>query len=392
MRTKTQQELIDIIRFEIRGIPLPEGFSVSDEEALINITRKHDLTHLVYDALTKNGLPCCSQFAMQQYYASIWRAEQMAHELSSMTELFESEGIDFIPLKGAVIRPLYPEPWMRTSADIDMLFRKEDFDCAKDLAVERLGYTEDKEDQSPHHISLHVPGSGVHIELHHDLFADYHTSSAVREQMPEIWAQARAEEGFAHLLRMSDACFYYYHIAHMVKHLSLTGGCPVRGLIDLWILDNLPQRDEEGRRQLIEKAGLSTFTGQMSALAKAWMEDGPVPSEELEQYILSGDMYGNLNSKAAIGVNESSAGGFILKRIFLPYDVLKYAYPALQKHKFLLPVFQVVRWTKVFRSKYRKRLKNQAEALARTSRGEVAQIHQVNQILGIENFNKPSTK
>ena len=121
MRTPAQEELINIIRFEICGTPLPQGFSLTDEKALVELAKKHDLAHLVFDALSKNGLPCGSQLAMQQYFAAIWRAEQMDHELKSITDVFETEGIHFLPLKGSVIRNLYPETWMRTSADIDLL-------------------------------------------------------------------------------------------------------------------------------------------------------------------------------------------------------------------------------------------------------------------------------
>ena len=390
MRTKTQQELIDIIRFEICGTPLPEGFSVSDEDALIRMAKKHDLTHMVYDALTRNGLPCSSSFAMQQYYASIWRAEQMTHELSSMTDVFQAEGIDIMPLKGAVMRPMYPESWMRTSADIDVLFRKDDFDRACAILKDKLGYTEDQEERSSHHISFRTPANDIHVEAHHELFSDIHLGQAVLDIMPEIWFQARPEDGQQHLMRMSDACFYFYHIAHMTKHLVKGGGCSIRGLIDLWLLDRLPQKDETGRRELLERSGLDTFARTMSAMSEAWFADGMVPSEELEQFILTGYMYGNMQNQVALGVDSYGAGKYALKRIFLPYDLLKQFYPVIQKHKILTPVFEVVRWTRIFRKDYRKRLRNQTETLLHTGRGEVEQIGRIKQVLGIDHIKETS--
>ena len=386
MRTKTQQELIDIIRFEIRGIPLPDGFNVSDEKALTDIAKKHDLTHLVYDALTKNGLPCGSQFAMQQYYASIWRAEQMAHELSSMTELFESEGIDFMPLKGAVMRQLYPEPWMRTSADIDILFKEEDINQSCELLTTKCDYIEDKDLDSPHHISFNVPSNGVHIEIHRKLFVEYHMGQTVRDMMPLIWQQADPEHGYAHLLRMSDACFYLYHTAHMAKHLSQAGGCPIRGLIDLWILNGLSNRDEIGRRELLERAGLLTFADKMSAVADSWLDNGKVPSEDLEQFIMTGSLYGDTKMRTATAVNAIGTVGYAFRRIFLPYDVIKYSYPVLQKCKILTPLYQIVRWTKVFRRENRHRLKDQTAALISTNREQVEEINKMNKFLGIEDL------
>lgn len=386
MRTKTQQELIDIIRFEICGTPLPDDFSVSDEEALVGIAQKHDLSHLVYDALEKNGIKCSSSFAMKQYYASIWRAEQMTHELERMSKLFEHEGIDFIPLKGAVMRPLYPEPWMRTSADIDILFREQDAERALDLVVEKLNYEREENDTSPHHMSAYAPTSKVHIELHKKLFEEYHIGPEVRALEPEIWQYAFPETGCKHLLRMTDACFYFYHSAHMAKHLSLAGGCSIRGLIDLWFLNGLPERDEKRRKEMLESSGLLTFAEKMSALAKAWLEGGSVPSEELEQFVLSGSMYGTTESSIASGISGSSIVSFVLNRVFLPYDILKHSYPILKKHKILTPVFQIVRWTNIFRKDYRRRLKHQTDAFIHMDQDELDQITEVNRILGIENI------
>lgn len=384
MRTKTQQELIDIIRFEIRGVPLPDRFNVSDEASLIRISKKHDLTHLVFDALHKNGIECINNNAVQQYYASIWRSEQMTHELEVMTVLFEKEGVDFIPLKGAVMRPLYPEPWMRTSADIDVLFRNKDFERACELVKNALGYTEEEEEKGSHHLSFHSLANNVHVEMHNMLFADYQTTQSVTAHLPEIWDMVCPAEGHKHLMRMSDPDLYLYHVAHMAKHLSSDGGCPLRSLIDLWLLDGLPDRDEAGRRELLKKTGLLTFAEMMSATAKAWLDGGAVPSEELEQFILTGSMYGTLKNRVALGVEEKGVGRYIFDRIFLPYDNLKYSFPILQEHKWLTPIFQVVRWTRVFSRKYRNRLKTQTEALIQTDMSDSAQLERVRQLLGIK--------
>ena len=403
MRTPTQEELIQILRFEIRGTPLPQGFSVSDEAALVQLAKNHDLAHFVYDALTKNGLPCTSQFAMQQYFASIWRAEQMGHELLDLAELFEKEGIDFIPLKGAVMRPMYPESWMRTSADIDVLVRSEDQLRARDLLAGKLGYSFDPNEDRSHHIGMSAPHSDVHVELHYTLFSDHHIGQTIRDMVSGLWngsstngtAHITPKNGWTHWQVMSDAMFYFYHLAHMAKHMTLSGGCPVRALIDLWILDRLPQRDEPGRKALTEQGGLVTFGQQMSVMADAWLGtasgDGstqfpPVPSEELEQYILTGNLYGDIDRRTANSVEKSGTAGYILQRIFLPRTILKSAYPILEEHPWLTPFCQIARWTKVFRKKYRNNLKNQTKALVHSGDDDVQQAQQISRILDIENI------
>lgn len=383
MRTKTQQELIDIIRFEIRGIPLPDDFSVSEEESLIDLAKKHDLTHLVYDTLNKNSIGCVSSFAMQQYYASIWRAEQMTHELNTIAEYFEHKGIDFIPLKGAVMRLFYPAPWMRTSADIDILFREDDFESVCLSMKEDLGYSTDPEEGSSHHLSFYAPANNVHVEIHRTLFTDFQINQDVIDLIPLIWEHAHAKHGKKHYLLMSDSCFYFYHIAHMVKHLSSSGGCPIRSLIDLWILDNSSARDESGRRLLLEKTGFLTFAGMMSDTAKAWLEGSNVPSEELEQFILSGQMYGSLKSNVSVGINSSGVFKYILLRLFPSYDVMKYSYPVLKDHKWLIPCFYVLRWANIFKKRYRDRLNYRLRSLFHLNNEEIDQYSLIRQILGI---------
>ena len=383
MRTKTQQELIDIIRFEIRGIPLPDGFSVSEEGALIDLAKKHDLTHLVYDALTKNGISCVSSFAMQQYYASIWRAEQMMHELESMTDLFEEANIDFIPLKGAVMRPLYPEAWMRTSADIDILVRESEFGLACEMLEKKLSYVEESE-KSVHHISFRSPSNNVHVEVHRTLLTEYQTELQVIDQLSPVWEQVYPRSGHKHFLYMADPYFYLYHIAHMAKHLTGSGGCPIRSLIDLWLLDTFPEQNEPGRNDILTKAGLLTFAQMMSSTAKAWLEGDSVPSEELEQFILAGEIYGSTKKRISLGIKTNGFLPFIFNRLFLPYDVLKYSYPILQKHKWLTPIFQAVRWAKVFKKKYRGWLKNRFKTYLQVNRNEMDQLDHIKQVLGIE--------
>ncbi len=38
---------------------------------------------------------------------------------------------------------------------------------------------------------------------------------------------------------------------------------------------------------------------------------------------------------------------YALSRIFIPYDVIKFHYPILQKHRWLIPFMEVRRWGKL---------------------------------------------
>ena len=52
---------------------------------------------------------------------------------------------------------------------------------------------------------------------------------------------------------MPDEVFYCYTISHIRKHLK-DGGCGVRPLIDLWVLNNKIGCDDKKREELLKKA------------------------------------------------------------------------------------------------------------------------------------------
>ena len=84
------------------------------------------------------------------------------YAIESIIRLFEEAHVPYVLLKGSVIRDLYPEKWLRTCCDVDILIREEDVDRAvalleqkTDLRVEKRNY---------HDISM--MNSQIHLELH----------------------------------------------------------------------------------------------------------------------------------------------------------------------------------------------------------------------------------
>ena len=71
---------------------------------------------------------------------AVYRYERINYELNCLTEALNQAEMPFIPLKGSILRQYYPEPWMRTSCDIDILVREEDIDAATQAIEKKLGY------------------------------------------------------------------------------------------------------------------------------------------------------------------------------------------------------------------------------------------------------------
>ena len=316
--------MFSLLRFALWG-----GEALSDGEReytarmrpwLYALSKSHDIAHLVGHALASQGLlgdgdEVCRKFERDEMLA-VFRYEKINYELSEVCRVLEEAEISFVPLKGAVMRRYYPDPWMRTSCDIDILVNADELERAAGVLTDGLGYA--MQSRSFHDISFNSP-SGVHLELHHDLVEDGYAAGS-HEILSNAHASAVAREGHRFLGEFDDATFYFYHVAHMAKHVE-HGGCGVRPFIDLLILDRLPDRDVEGRDALLERGGLLRFAETARALSRVWLEGEEHTSmtRELGDYILGAGVYGSTENRVAIA-NSSTGNRFVylMKRIFLP--------------------------------------------------------------------------
>ncbi|MBQ2285809.1 MAG: hypothetical protein II252_00645, partial [Clostridia bacterium] len=77
----------------------------------------------------------------------------------------------------------------------------------------------------------------------------------------------------------------------------------------------------------------------------------------MENYIFSGGVYGTRENNLSVMGTKGDSNKFALQLIFLPYENMKIKYPVLQKHKYLTPIFEVVRWISfVFKGNYEARI------------------------------------
>lgn len=70
----------------------------------------------------------------------MYRYKTINCELEQIGKTLEKANIPFILLKGSVIRKYYPESWMRTSCDIDILVNELDLNSAIRLLCDSLRY------------------------------------------------------------------------------------------------------------------------------------------------------------------------------------------------------------------------------------------------------------
>ena len=363
MQNVVAKIVIDLLCFELFDKQLEASVlqKITPEIAVkaYKLGLKHDVGHLIADALDKLQLldnVSQKKELLTERNKAVFRYEQQAFEMEEITRVLETAQIPYVLLKGAVLRQNYPFPWMRTSCDIDILIKKEDFERAVTELTNKLSYK--AMPQGGHDVSLYAE-SGVHLELHYALFEDFRDKSAL-DVLCGVWDRAVRINENSCAYAFTDEDFYFYHIAHMAKHFE-EGGCGIRAFIDLYYLDNVWQYEKAKRDEVLEKGGLLKFANGMRDLACAWFVGGEYTDFVvlLEEYVVKGGLFGTMDNRVAL--QQTKSGGkwkYLLSRIWLPYDVLKHESPTLQKHKWLTPFYQVRRWFRMlFKGRMRMRMK-----------------------------------
>jgi len=343
--------LFAILRYELFGIELNEE---QKESAALNIpqimklAKHHDLGHLCADALIKCGLASKDEELYKRIekekLSAIFRSVKMERELSLILSILNEAQIVHIPLKGSVIRSLYPEPFMRTSCDIDILIKEEDVERTTFLLQEKLKYTTDGE-RHFHDISL-FSQSGIHLELHFSIKEKIENLDKVLEKVFDF--ASPIEEG-SYTYRLTNEFLLFHIISHASYHF-VKGGSGIKPFIDIYLLNKNMQLDKGIVLNLCRDAEIDKFLFGVEELSAVWFE-GREHSEltmQMESFILDGGVYGtDKNHAAAAQVKSGGRFKSILSLIFLPYDNLKILYPSLEGKKILLPFYWVRRWFRV---------------------------------------------
>lgn len=337
---KLNADLFRLLRLSLGQEKDQASVRLSEEEfdALLKLAKHHEVQPLAaYGLLLAGDLTQQQeQRCRQLIYQAMLHQQRMEQELQRTCDLLEEAGIPHIPLKGAVIRKLYPEPWMRTSGDIDILVK--DADAAAKLLVEN-GYRYGK--LGSHDIAVISP-KGVTIEMHFQLIE---SDSRINTLLEGVWERTLPQDNSC-CYKMEPELFYFYHIAHMAKHMFY-GGCGIRYFADIWLLNENLQMNAEKKQQLLRKGGLFAFAQQAEGLSHLWFGNGKMELLvlELERYILDGSIFGSKSNIVRLRRTKTdSTIGFLLQRLFPPYHLMILQYPALRKHPIMLPWYWGKRW------------------------------------------------
>lgn len=339
--------LIQLIGSEVCGstLSLRSDVSLSDEFLfeLYRIAKAHDVVHIAGSALINNGLlngRVAENLYRENVYYTAFRFENLQFVSEKVCAVLENAKIPYIPLKGSVIKNLYPQPWMRTGCDIDILVHEKDVDNAAKIITESLGYK--NAGKFKHDVQI-LSTENIYVELHFSLLEE-DASPAMAKVLNKVWEHAKPADG-GYRYELDDAMFYFYHIAHMAKHF-VNGGCGIKSFLDLWLMEKNRNYDTTETKALLKKGKLTDFAKIAGELSKVWFsgKEHSRVTRLMEEFIFSGGCFGSKETKMLSEQHKS--GGkikYVLSRIFVPYDELKKQYPIIKKHKFLTSICEICR-------------------------------------------------
>ena len=348
---KAQQLLTHILASAVcpsyQGTPPADSHSPECLADVYRLAKAHDLGHVVAQYVHEQKLavsPKLENYLTQDALLSVFRCEQLKFALDEICQAFAGAQIPHIPLKGSVIRPYYPIESMRTSCDIDILVHEEDLPAAI-AALEAKGYR--CGERAYHDVSLYSPNQ-IHLELHFNIQENIDSLDKV---LCNPWQYAVPLTDYRY--GFQDAFFVFHMYAHMAYHF-LSGGCGLKALMDIYIMENAMNATCHSAEALLKEAGIYTFASHMRELANRVFRGEPLEDfpEQLLQYVFAGGVYGSKENTIAVFRSRGKSNlRYTIERIFLPYRSMAIAYPILKKAPYLLPFFWVVRWTKALLEK-----------------------------------------
>lgn len=338
---KTEQLVIDDLVYlcgcAVNG-DAPEAARVAEMDlpAIFAAAERHMLTAVAAYALETAGVHD-QAFRMAKAKA-VRKMVIVDSEMERVLEKLEASKIWYMPLKGAMLKDLYPAYGIRQMSDRDILIDPERVADVQGI-MEDLGFTTEEYGEY-HHDSYFKPPLS-RFEMHHDLF-EAMQGARFSWYYRDVRDRLLKDEGNAFGWHFSPEDFYIHMTAHEYKHYS-RNGTGLRSLLDTYVYLKNTDLNFGYIVPEVEKLGIAEFEKSNRALA-LHLFNGDILSDSeqkmLERFADSGT-YGSIDLFTENQLAAKGRGGYFLSRLTLPYAVMQEKYPVLKK----VPVLYPFCWT-----------------------------------------------
>ena len=311
-----------------------------------NLSKHHSLCALLYVAIKEVKVNIDAKYLTkleEPYLLNVRKHALFDKERKELYEYLDNNDIDYLPLKGIVLKDYYLDKSSREFADNDILFNKDKDKLVKDFFVKR-DYEVELFRKSNHDVYLKKPF--YNFEMHRSLFGETGDNKKLVVYFKDYLTKSKVKQNKEHVLSNED--FYIYFTAHSYKHYHVSG-CGIRTLIDYYLFLKNNELDFDYINKELEKIDLVDFSNDIKDLAFKVFDGEPLNEKEEEMllYIASSGTYGTIEHSVAKGIKEKGKFGYFMSRIFPPYSFYKNAYPWAYKTVILIPIAWLCRFFRI---------------------------------------------
>lgn len=335
-------------------IPSSARVQKMDISAVYEASQKHLLTAICAMSLESAGIK--DDRFTQASAKAIRRIIQMDIDRAQLFEHFEKENIWYMPLKGSLLKDLYPKYGMRQMSDNDILFDSTRAEDVKRI-MESMGFTCDHFGKGNHDVYFKQPVSN--FEMHTTIIN--RNDKRLFEYYLNVKDRLIKDEGNDYGYHFSDEDFYVFMTAHEYKHYS-KGGTGLRSVLDTYVyLSKLGDKlDMQYIKTECKKLGMAEFESQSRSLAMNLFGAKKLTEEnkQMLKYIAFSGTYGTIenminNKVAKYGNSKLAKMKYTLGRLTIPlseknerYSAWKAYYPWFYEKKYRIPLLFFYRFGK----------------------------------------------
>lgn len=345
--------IIALVKSAITGKKenLPPDFDIID---VVAIARKHQIIPIIYYGALNCGID--SELpTMQEMFnvlcQNIFMSQRQMKAINRITGLFEENAIDYMQLKGTLLKSIYPKGEMRSMSDADILIRMEQYEKIKPILTE-LGYIEKSE--SDHELIWTKPE--LLLELHKRLIPSYNKDYYAYYGDGWQLGKPSDENKYRYVMTAEDQMIYLF--THFAKHYR-DGGIGIKHLVDLYVYRNANQDlDEKYIKEELEKLCLYEFYLNVLKTIDVWFNNAKptVHTSLITEIVVNSGAYGTLKNKNIAQAvryldSDKSYKTAKFKRFFImtfpTLQTMKLKNSYLEKAPFLLPIAWIIRLCRI---------------------------------------------
>ena len=312
-------DLIYLLSCAVNGItPDTARVRAMDLENLYRFAKFHSVRGAVCIALKRAGVQD-RQFD-QAYKKAVRKNIYLDMERTAIISAFEEHGIWYMPLKGSMLKDLYPENGMREMADNDMLYDAEKQNQVMEIMLAN-GYTAESVGKSHHDVYMKPPV--LNYELHTALFSEAH-AEPLYQYYADTRRLLRKDEGNSYGYHFSDGDFYVFMTAHEWKHYN-GSGTGIRSLLDCYVYCKVKgdALDWEYITEQTKRLEIADFEQERRALAVKVFSSDALPDlteNELDMlmYYLTAGTYGTFDNAIKKKLKDQTKLSFWVHSVFIP--------------------------------------------------------------------------